>query len=117
MNDVTEWDDFNLVVELNRYQDWTATTAKYPRHKGVEYCALGLTSEAGEVCDKIKKAIRDGHAPDIQGITKELGDVVWYVARLADELGVDLGKVFVGNKLKLNDRKERNVLGGSGDER
>lgn len=80
------------------------------------YPALGLASEAGEVLGKIKKKIRDGEM-DTDAICSELGDVLWYVAILADDLGISLSQVAVNNTDKLIDRADRNVLGGSGDNR
>lgn len=114
---MNEWDTFVLNVEANRYQRWTRTTAIYPKHKGVEYCALGLASEVGEVCDKLKKSIRDQHALDVDAVKKELGDVAYYLARLADELGLTFGEVLASNIEKLESRKSRDVLTGSGDNR
>ena len=86
---------------------------------GVQYLALGLTGEAGEVANKVKKLIRDGgDTPDKRKeIGKELGDVCWYLAVLAEELGSNLGKIMEDNLDKLEDRRARGVLGGSGDNR
>lgn len=85
------------------------------------YPALGLVGESGEVAEKIKKIIRDqdGVLTDENRIeiAKELGDVLWYIAILADEMGVTLDKVAEGNLEKLNSRKKRGVLSGSGDNR
>jgi NTP pyrophosphatase (non-canonical NTP hydrolase) len=53
----------------------------------------------------------------IDALIKELGDVEWYVAQIADQIKVTLGTVLNMNLLKLADRKERGVLGGSGDDR
>lgn len=84
------------------------------------YPALGL-SEVGELQGKVKKVIRDsgGKVTDEARATlaKELGDSLWYHAALATELGLDLGEVAAANLAKLADRKERGVLGGSGDNR
>lgn len=111
------WDCFNLSIEANRFQEWTRSTAIYPKHRGVEYCALGLASEVGEVCDKLKKSIRDKSALNIEAVKMELGDVLYYLARTADELGIPFGTVFTANIDKLEDRKARSVLSGSGDDR
>lgn len=80
------------------------------------YCALGLTGEAGEYSEKVKKLIRDGKLDKPLSL-KELGDVLWYVTRSANELGYSLNDVAEVNLVKLGDRKERGVLQGSGDER
>lgn len=114
---MNEHDMFSILSGANEYQAFTRTTAKYPRHKGVEYCLYGLVSEVGEVADKLKKPIRDGYSIDPNAISKEIGDVVWYCARLADELGVDFGKILWDNMEKLTSRNERNVISGSGDDR
>jgi NTP pyrophosphatase (non-canonical NTP hydrolase) len=80
------------------------------------YCALGLTGEAGEYSEKVKKLIRDGKL-DKPLAVKELGDVLWYLTRSANELGYTLQDVAEINLVKLNDRRERGVLSGNGDER
>ena len=108
-------------MNANSYQQWTLSTAIYPgagtgNDNELSYLALGLNGEAGEVADKIKKHLRDGKL-DIGGIIYELGDVCWYVARLADSLGYSLEDVLAINNAKLESRKTRNVLTGSGDER
>lgn len=117
-------------MQLNEYQNLTQDTAIYPgansgrdnyySMRAVQYCALGLANEAGEVAGKIKKMIRDydGVEGTLRKETlKELGDTLWYLARLADELDCDLETVANQNIIKLKDRKERGVLGGSGDNR
>ena len=82
---------------------------------------LGLVGEAGEAADKIKKIIRDkgGYASeeDRAEITKELGDVLWYLANVARYLGVSLSDIAEGNIKKLSSRKNRNKLHGEGDNR
>ena len=82
---------------------------------------LGLTGEAGETADKVKKILRDkgGHASDAdrEEIIKELGDVLWYVANVARCLGVDLSEVAKKNVEKLESRQKRNMLHGEGDNR
>ncbi len=101
-------------IDFDQYQQFTESTAIYPEEHGVTYCALGLNGESGEVAEKVKKAIRDDADLDAE---KELGDVLWYLARLCDELGYSLQDVAEMNVDKLTDRKERDVLHGSGDER
>lgn len=107
------------------YQIATAETAIYPGAgtgdiNAVSYTALGL-GETGEVQGKVKKILRDSEgviSNEIRTeIGKELGDVLWYVARLADELGLSLELIAQKNLDKLNSRKERGVLTGSGDNR
>ena len=112
-------------MKMNDYQNLTMNTAKYPGAGdgtlgAITYCALGL-GETGEVQGKVKKVIRDagGEVSDEvkEAIAAELGDVLWYVARLAAELGYPLSNIAEANIGKLLDRKERGVVGGSGDNR
>ena len=100
---------------LSQYQKQAAETAIYPKDKALEYLALGLVGEAGEVANKIKKVIRDGTSPN--NVRDELGDVLWYLAMLSTEIGYSLDTIADKNLWKLANRKERNVLGGSGDNR
>lgn len=102
------------------YQAISGDTAIYPGKGtlfGLMYTGLGL-GETGEVQGKIKKLYRDGDSPDKrEAIKAELGDVLWYLAQTATELGFDLGEIALGNIDKLKSRKERGVLGGNGDNR
>jgi NTP pyrophosphatase (non-canonical NTP hydrolase) len=103
-------------MSLTDYQEFTRTTAIYPRDKAIDYLILGLASEAGEVAGKRKKEIRDGGV-DVMTLIDELGDCMWYIARLADELNFSMEEVLQRNWAKLKDRQERNVLKGNGDNR
>ena len=108
--------------QMDRYQEEAWETAIYPsKGDNLYYPALGLAGEAGEVCNKIKKIMRDqGGSPTSEQkheIAKELGDVLWYLATLATELDSHLGCIAEDNLKKLADRKKRNMLGGSGDNR
>jgi len=110
------------LYHFDLYQDAAEATAVYP-NKGdnLYYPALGLAGEAGEVCEKIKKIMRDQNGEfdhnNVEDLTKELGDVLWYVAMIAAELNLSLASVAEGNIAKLLDRKARGVIKGSGDER
>ena len=109
-------------MEMNSYQDAARTTAAYPDvGRNPIYPTLGLTGEAGEVADKVKKVIRDRggvfDADTREAIKLELGDVLWYVAQLASELGYDLNEVAEANLQKLSSRAARGRIGGSGDQR
>ena len=111
-----DYQDFDL------YQREAGMTAIYPeRFDNLYYPALGLAGEAGEVCEKIKKIMRDKNGnlteEDRDLLVKELGDVLWYVSALADELDVFLGTVAATNIEKLRSRQERNKISGSGDSR
>ena len=85
----------------------------------ITYPALGLCGEAGEAAEKVKKAIRDDAGeltPERrEALAAELGDVLWYVAQLATEAGLDLDQLARSNLDKLLSRRDRAVLQGSGD--
>ncbi len=107
-------------MTLNEYQRATAKTVIYPHENAIDYCILGLCSEAGELAGKRKKQIRDGEITDDElaaELAAELGDLLWYVVRLAAELDWTLESIAVSNLYKLADRQRRGVIGGSGDER
>ncbi len=108
-------------MEFSDYQRFSRRTASYPREAWLSYPALGLAGEAGEVAEHAKKTIRDdgGEVSDERraAIAKELGDVLWYVAQLASELGLELEDIALENLEKLFSRQRRGVLSGSGDDR
>lgn len=108
-------------LTFDSYQKQAKETAIYPKSAGVMYPALGLTGEAGEVANKVKKIVRDGYekspADWREQIASELGDVLWYCAALASDLGLSLGKIATENANKLSSRKKRGTIGGSGDNR
>src|SRR6476646_5687597 len=108
-------------MELSEYQQASRQTAAYPRESWLAYPALGLAGEAGEVAEHAKKALRDdgGEVSSERraAMSKELGDVLWYVAQLATELGLELDAIAQQNIEKLRSRQRRGVLSGSGDER
>ncbi|HSH55932.1 MAG TPA: nucleoside triphosphate pyrophosphohydrolase family protein [Candidatus Limnocylindrales bacterium] len=82
---------------------------------------MGIAGEAGEVLEKWKKivAYRGGviTEADTAELAKELGDVVWYIAVLADSLGLSLDDIMQVNVKKLQDRQKRGVQKGEGDNR
>ena len=102
-------------MNFDEYQKFARSTAIYPDECKVVYQALGLCGEAGEVAEKVKKNIRDGKSLD--GLALELGDVLWYISTLADDLGVTLEEVAKANIEKLQSRMERNKIKGDGDNR
>jgi len=112
-------------MTLDDYQERARSTALYPETARVLYPTLKLVGEAGEVAEKLGKLMRDegfvpGSAlsgPQVEALAKELGDVLWYVANLAADLGLTLEDVGQRNLDKLRSRKERGVIHGSGDDR
>lgn len=101
---------------LNEYQQRIEQFIITEGHDRLMENTLGLVGEAGEVAEKIKKGIRDGKY-DIEGLKKELGDVLFYVAALSTWIEEDLSEVAEANVTKLLDRKVRGVIGGNGDNR
>lgn len=108
-------------IGLDWYQHEAAETAIYPEEVKIAYPVLGLVGEAGEIANKYKKVLRDNGGvlgqERYEAIVDELGDVLWYVAALATDLGIDLSAVAQNNLKKLTDRAQRGKLGGSGDTR
>ena len=107
-------------MHLSDYQQRSRVTAVYPgAGSNLTYPALGLCGEAGEAAEKVKKAIRDDGGeltPERRNaLAAELGDVLWYVAQLATEAGLNLDQVAQSNLDKLLSRRDRAVLHGSGD--
>ena len=108
-------------MNLNEYQKQARSTAIYPKNATVIYPALKIAGEAGEVAELVGKAIRDDSGIIFEDgrekIKKELGDVLWYIANIACDLNIALEDIAITNIKKLADRKERNKLHGSGDNR
>ncbi|MDP9344436.1 MAG: nucleoside triphosphate pyrophosphohydrolase family protein [Actinomycetota bacterium] len=109
-------------MRVRDYQSLSRRTATYPdAGDNIVYPTLGLAGEAGEVAEKVKKLIRDdaGVLSDERraALAGELGDVLWYVAQVATEAGLDLQDVAQANLDKLASRAQRGVLSGSGDDR
>lgn len=104
-----------------KYQEVAKETAVYDAHLEVLYPALGLAGEAGEVANKVKKIYRDNGGvvtgEHMVAIAKELGDVLWYVAALCTDLGINMETVARQNLIDLRDRAERGEIHGDGDDR
>lgn len=109
-------------MDFNEYQKLASETAIYPnKGNNIEYPTLGLAGEAGEICNIVKKIQRDSVGiiteESREKLLYEVGDLLWYCAALAYELGLSLDYIAKANLAKLKSRKERGVLGGSGDKR
>ena len=106
-------------MNFNDYQKIARSTAVYPEEYKVIYPALGLCGEAGEVAEKVKKIVRgDDRLNNVtSNIVMELGDVLWYVSALADDLGITLEQVAQWNVDKLQRRMQLNKIKGDGDNR
>jgi NTP pyrophosphatase (non-canonical NTP hydrolase) len=109
-------------MDFATYQALARQTAVYPdQGTNLAYPALGLNGEAGEVAEIVKKLYRDRGGELDESIrarlSKELGDVLWYVAALCAEASLDMQAVAENNVKKLADRQARDVIHGSGDDR
>ena len=97
------------------------TSAQDALEPGWLYYALGVAGECGEIMEKIKKFFCDEHGVPstkfIDAIEKEIGDVLWYLARLADAFGLSLNQIALKNAAKLQSRMERGKIHGDGDDR
>ncbi|MFZ1301715.1 MAG: nucleoside triphosphate pyrophosphohydrolase family protein [Candidatus Microsaccharimonas sp.] len=109
-------------MNLNEYQTLALRTAS-PKDKKNElfHLILGLSGEVGEIAEKAKKVVRDNESDfstlDLDDLSKELGDVLWYVAVLADYFDIPLESIGDKNIKKLASRLERGKIAGSGDNR
>ena len=124
-------------MTFKEYQDKTHESVIYPISIDILYLTLGLAGEAGECANKVKKFIRDtgvssslelstylkiGYYKDdiavkIKAIAEEIGDVLWYAARLTAALQLDLNSIAKANLFKLEERKKAGTLQGESDER
>ena len=108
------FDEYQTLAKTTSTIDPKSITAPY-------YFALGLTGEAGEIAEKMKKIIRnhdnDMSKLDVDDFKKELGDVLWYIAMMSEQVGLTLEDVAKTNLAKLADRKARDVIKSTGDNR
>ncbi len=108
-------------MDLQKYQTEAVQTAVYNEKYKVLYPALLLSEEAGEVAGKISKMLRDNNGKltkEIrENLIKEMGDCLWALAALAEDLNTSLTDVAIANLNKLKDRAKREVIHGEGDER
>lgn len=112
------------MIDLEQYKAFTRETAKEQTISDTEgvdqfdammFNALGVNGEAGEVAEKIKRVRRgDG---DPEDVAEEIGDVMWYLARIADEADLDLEEIILDNMSKLHSRQAADAIKGSGDDR
>lgn len=103
-------------MQLNEYQK-LAMSFRLPSANQI-YSITGLTGEVGEFNSLIAKSVRDHKGLlDVLAIKKEIGDILWFVAAIAADYGFSLNDIAMSNIEKLNSRKERNTIQGSGDDR
>lgn len=102
---------------IKEYIEFVKSMKIYPEKHAIIYPALGISGEAGEVAEKVKKWLRGDKELNKEEVVKELGDIMWYITSLADDLGYSLQDVVDLNVLKLKDRTKRGVKKGDGDNR
>ena len=110
-----------VIYDIDEYAELADSFAIYPEHSTgsrgeLGYLALGLCGESGEVAEKVKKLVRDGKF-DRDLVAKELGDVFWYLTLLCKAIDVKPSHILTQNIEKLSDRKRRDKISGSGDDR
>ena len=106
-----------IPLTMDAYQEQAKATAVYPYEKADQYLIAGLAGEVGELASIFAKVWRGDGNLKFPHAAAELGDVLWFVAMLAKELGYDLSDVAQNNLNKLADRANRGKLKGSGDNR
>lgn len=111
-------------MTFDEYQKQAITTALQSYDDPImqnSIWVMGIAGEAGEIVEKWKKAVayRQGEfdASQFEDFKKEFADVIWYIAVLAESLGLSLDEIMQQNVQKLADRKKRNVIKGAGDNR
>lgn len=104
---------------LKNYVEWTRSTVAYQPSVEGDYLTAGLVGEVGEFYSALAKFHRGDidHQECMKRARKELGDVMWFIARLSDYYQWDIEELLQENMDKLNDRKARGVIKGDGDER
>lgn len=112
-----DWEAFD--EGFYSYQNLVQRTKQYDTETfGIIYPSYGLMGEVGEIMEKQKRVLRgDADDIDINDMTKELGDVLWYLTALATDLGIDLTAVAETNMRKLVGRLARDTIKGEGDDR
>jgi len=101
-------------MNFNEYQELAKET---DLDNPLNYYYLGLCEEAGEVAGKRKRFLRNEGNTDTDDLTKELGDVLWYVTMIAHRYNITLEDIAATNISKLKDRFKRGVIQGKGDKR
>jgi NTP pyrophosphatase (non-canonical NTP hydrolase) len=94
-----QWDQYVAAASRTANRSAESTT----RDRRINF-ALGLVGEAGEVANLVKKTEFHGHPLGRPALVDELGDVLWYLAMLADEHGISFDELASHNISKLRTR-------------
>ena len=107
-------------ADIDAYADWTVSFwfsgHNRPEKESIAIMGLGLAGESGEVVEHLKKFIRDDNIAR-EELKKELGDAIYYLARICKQFGFEPSEVIQANVEKLISRRERGKLRGDGDNR
>lgn len=122
MNDFDEYQELSKETAqgyANPEMDNPRNTREGDREEQIKllFLTLAMNGEAGELGEKVKKAVREDDDEYLEAVKAEMGDVLWYMAQLATLLDIDLGNVAAHNLDKLYDRDERGMITGEGDHR
>jgi NTP pyrophosphatase (non-canonical NTP hydrolase) len=108
------------LTDIDEYARWTESFwfsgHNRPEKESIAIMGLGLAGEAGEVVEHLKKFIRDDNLAR-EELKKELGDSIYYWARICKQFGFEPSEVMRANVEKLISRRERGTLRGDGDNR
>lgn len=104
-------------MNFQQYQSRAVATAVYPEQYEIIYPLIGLTSEVGELASIVQRELRDDTPLDEDALRSELGDILWHLAALCEDLGLDLDQVAEQNIRKLADREMRGAIKGKGGDR
>jgi len=97
-------------MNFNEYQKAASKTAIYPKHRTEQYLMAGLVSEVGEYAAQCARLIRDGNLVSKNDVTKELGDILWFLSEIASFEGINLETVAITNIQKLRYRQKMGTL-------
>lgn len=106
-------------MNLKDYQEFTPTTAQYPKKFAREYLSTGIAAEGGEVAGVYAKYFRGDYTSTVlkEKLKKELGDVMWFVSQICKEEGFKMQEILDLNVEKLTKRVEEGTIKGDGDDR
>lgn len=102
---------------FDEYQYEAGKTAIYPADRALDYLVTGLAGEVGELASVYAKSVRKDAPLDAGHLLSEVGDVLWFLAMICDELEINMSVVASENLDKLRGRMERGTIQGSGENR
>lgn len=92
------------MLTIEEYRRWTRNTAQYESKHALSYLVYGLVGEAGEVANEFKRGFEKGKEVSYEALISEMGDVLWYLIRLADTMNISLEQLAALNQTKLEQR-------------